>query len=166
MDRKYWYRDVDFANLVPNTLEQLYKWNSDERTYETAKMIALSEDTKKYDSVISKASWKICLKGDTAKKHLSEKGSAKYLLDLIKNIEDEGVTRSEYGAVKREAAKDIIEQYGDDVLSSLKKDLEDEMNKNPRTDPNGSVSNSYHKLSSQISYIERILREKGNKEGR
>ena len=164
-DKQYWYYDVDFASLVPNTLKQLYKWSGDERTYETAKMIALSKDAKKYDSTISKASWKICLKGDTVKKHLSEKDSAKYLINLIADLEEQGVHRlNSLEAAKRNAARFIVGQHTKtEVLSSIQKEIEEEYATIP-CDPNGYFSKRHNRLRNQISYIEMVLRKKADNE--
>lgn len=161
-DKKYFYYDRDFEPVVSLTLEELCIWSNDDSVYQTAQNIAFSEDVNKlYSHRIGKNAWILYLKGDMPRKGIkSDRESAKYLLDLINDIEEEGITSSEFGPVKREAAKAIFEQHSKEVLTSLQRKLEEDIAKIPYNEPNGSMSKHHYRLRSQISYIEKVLREK------
>jgi hypothetical protein len=152
--QQYWYDDIDFADIVPESLKQLYKQNSDEKVYETVKKIALSEDIKKYDSSIRTASWKVYLKGEMAKKHLAERESVMYLLRYHNDLEKQGDKDTMKGS-KMAAARDIMADCNETVLTGMAEEFENVYKTAvKKNDPNAS------NILSDTRHIRNILEEK------
>ena len=178
----YYYVDRDFGPVMPLLLEELNKWSDNEKVHEIAKHIAFNEEPKEESkeepkkepkkeskrpyagSRIEENAWVLYLKGDMSRQGLKgEKESLKYWLNLLKDLEDEAGIRSEYNVVKWRASKKIIEQYSEEVLSSVQNEIEEELENIPRRDPNGTLSQRYLRLNHRRGYIENALKAKVEK---
>jgi hypothetical protein len=153
--KQYWYYDVDFANLVPASLEQLYAWSNDKKVYDAAMTIASSEDIKKYGSRISQALWKVYLKGEIAQKRLSEKESVIHLLRFYEDVKKYGVASGSLEESKMKAVSDVLLDSNDVVLTGLAKEFENTHKEAvSRNDPNAGD------ILHDMRYIENILKAK------
>jgi hypothetical protein len=151
----YWYEDVDFTALVPESLKYLYKWSNDEKVYETAKTIALSEDVKKYVHRIGHAAWKVYLKGEMAKKRITERESVMYLLRFYEDIIKKGVASESLEASKIKAASEVLMDCNEVVLTNMYEELENAYKSAIiKNDPNAN------RIGQDARYIENILKAK------
>ncbi|PIV55379.1 hypothetical protein COS16_07305 [Candidatus Desantisbacteria bacterium CG02_land_8_20_14_3_00_49_13] len=148
-------------------LKALYKWNQDKDVFQVAEKIALNEDLKKYfghPGDIRQNSWQLYLKGSMRKQGIDkEKDSAKYLLDFVEDVQKKGVASESLEQTKIKAARSILGEYDESMLSSLHKELESEYLKELKNSK-GKEPNRCVELSSKKSLIEVILREKSKKE--
>ena len=165
-DKKNFRLDRDFEPVVSLLLETPYNWKDNNDVFQTAQNIALSEDLRSYyaDSRIATNAWKLYLKGHIPRQGVkSEKDSAKYLLNFIEDLRKEGTAYGTLGAAKKRAALCLFEKHSKEVLSSLQKELEEEFTKVP-SEPNDFFKERHNRLRAQISYIEKVLREKAEDE--
>lgn len=154
-DKSRFHWDRDFSPVVPLLLETLYKWSSDKTVFETAKIITLSEDVKKYywrkDSTtgysIGQKAWEVYLKGEMISKGIvDEKDSAIYLLDYEATLR---VIDPNLGPLKRTSALTILGRLSEPTLTSILKEAEQEFAKSHED-----------KFRRRIGVINKILQEK------
>lgn len=171
--KELFYWDGDFTTIVPLTLESLYKWNRDNEVFQTVQKIAFGEDVRKFylTSRIGENAWKLNLKGFMVKKGIvEEKGSAYYLLDFIENVDNETNQKLEKNShvsvdlegVKRKVALAILKEIDESTLSVLSKEFDKKFAKELRG-PNNSLTEHHNALRRKQSYIEKILKEKKQK---
>jgi len=166
-DKEYFYSDGDFTYVVPLILEKLNAWALDNDVFQTAKEIALSE--KLNDRIrgkdIRQNTWKLYLKGYVAHQKMSEKDSAKYLLNLANELTKKGVASESLEAAKGKATIEILEGYDEATLSSVKQDLETEreqkkeqVNLNKAATAEGNYD--YFEYDGKINTIDYIIEKK------
>lgn len=152
-EKRYFYRDRDFARVMPLLLETLYEWSGDKEVLEVARAIALSEDVRNVyrgPESIGQRAWEICLKGEMINKGVvEEEDSAKYLLDFVDDIRKKGLDSVELGPVKGAAAGAILRRHSETTLSSLISEHDSQLKKEPR-DPKGSSTERHHILRRRI----------------
>ena len=163
----YFYRDRDFAPVMPLLLETLYKWNSDKDVLEAAKTIAHSEDVKNFyrgrDSIGQRA-WEVYLKAEITNKGVTEeKDCAISMLDFIEEIGTLHIDPKGLGPLKAAAACAILERFSEASLSSLVSEFEVQLTKEP-DDPKGSLTERDNILRRKIGTLKKILKEKKEKE--
>ena len=161
-DKSRFHWDRDFSPVVPLLLETLYKWSSDKDVFETAKVVALSKDVKKYywrkDSTtgysIGQKAWEVYLKGDMISKGIvDEKDSAIYLLDLLDSETNLRVIDPNLGPLKRMSDLTILGRISEPILTFILKEAEQEFAKSHED-----------KFRRRIGLINKILREKAESE--
>jgi len=137
-DKRRFQWDRDFSPVVPLLLETLYKWSGDKDVFEIAKIIALSEDVKKYYGrkdrttgySIGQRAWEVYLKGEMISKGIvEERDSAVYLLDYEEDIIKKGINSVPLGPMKRAAASSILAKHSEVTLTSILKEAEQEFKK-------------------------------------
>lgn len=164
-DKRYFRMDRDFSYIVPELLDVLYKWSSDEAVFEIAKSITNSDDVKNYyKGYIDHGAWEICLKGEMIRKGIvEEEDSVKYLLDYLEDISKKGIPLAALDSLRGGAAYSILKRQGEAVLSSLVSEFEDQFNKEPR-DSNGSLTERHNILRRKTKILKNVLREKKEKQ--
>lgn len=188
MLKKYWkngpkvetgspiYLDGDFSTVVPLITDALYKWADSDDIFEISKTIVDSEILKKctphfaYPGNFRQNAWKLYLKGYVAHQKMSEKNSAKYLLDLDNNVLKKGRFAGEYEPTKAAIAREILEEYDESILSSLKKDLEEEREqKQGRVNLSKMASekeHDYYEFDSRIQALDYLLKKKAKQKAK
>lgn len=164
-DKRFFRMDRDFSYIVPELLDVLYKWSSDEAVFEMAKSITKSDDVKNYyRGHIDHGAWEICLKSEMIRKGIvEEEDSAKYLLDYMEDIRTKGIPLAELDSLRGGAAYSILKRQGEAVLSSLVSEFEDQFKKEPR-DSNGSLTERHNILRRKTKILKNVLREKKEKQ--
>jgi hypothetical protein len=164
-DKRFHEMDRDFSYIVPELLSVLYKWNSDNNVFRMAKKIAMSDDVKNYyRGNIGIRAWKICIKGETTRKGIvEEKDSVQYLLNYIEDIGPLHIDPMGLGPLKARAANAILEKQGEDALSSLVSEFENQFKNEPR-DSNGFLTEKHNILRWKIRMLNNILKDKKEQE--
>lgn len=166
-EKGYFYRDRDFAPVIPLLLETLYKWSSDKEVFDIAKTIALSDDVKNFyrgKESIGQRAWEVYLKAEITNKGITEeKDYATYMLDFIEEIDPLHIDPKGLGPLKAAAARAILERLSETSLSSLVSEFEVQLTKEP-DDPKGSLTERNNILRRKIGTLQKILKEKKEKE--
>lgn len=165
-NKKNYYNDGDFTSVVYLTLEVIYKWASDKDVFEMAQEIVREKNLK----LMQSRAWKLYLKGYVAHQKMSEKDSAKYLLDINNNVLKKGRFAGEYEPAKAAIAREILEEYDESILSSLKKDLEEEREqKQGRVNLSKTASekeHDYYEFDSRIQALGYLLKKKAKQKAK
>lgn len=157
-NKGYFYFDRDFAPVVPALLEALYQWSNDKDVSEIAKIIAFSEDIKKYpgyrirDGIGHKA-WQIYIKAQMFEKGvIEEKESAEYLIAYEENITKKDLTTLPLGTLRRSASRAVLSKLNTATLRSLLTEAQQEYEKNRNVE-----------CRRRIEIINKVLEEKDEK---